>query len=184
MAKRGDLKWGTVENLQRLIDQYFEQCRDYGISPNIAGLCLALNIHKDTFYYYADGRYERRLAIPARELKQKLIDEIGESELKEMTAEKGIFSNTMLPYQGIDDIDTTKAHVSDCLKTCKTRIECWNWDVGYKLKNPAMAIFALKSAFGYTDQPQEISLSQNNLQLNIKIEQSPVKQPIITVTED
>jgi hypothetical protein len=190
MAQRGDLKWGTVENLEMLIDEYFTTCNlkdDKGLPykvPNIAGLCLHLGIHKDTFYYYADGRYEERLAIKAREEKKELIEAIGEEEIESMSKENNILCQTMLPYQGQNEIDTIKARVSDLLKTCKTRIENWNWETGYRMSNPAMAIFALKAVHRYSDQPQEINATQNNLNLNIKIEQPASNAPIITYSGD
>ena len=195
MAKRGDLKWGTPENLEMLIDGYFTMCAmkdDKGVPvkvPNIAGLCLDLGINKDTFYYYADGRYEQRLAIKAREEKQELIEALGgEEELQAVKEENGILCQALLPYQGQNEIDTIKAQVSELLKRAKIQIENWNWNQGYRMSNPAMSIFALKAVHRYTDQPQEVHNTQNNIQLNIKLDTSTAQklpnQPIITVSSE
>jgi hypothetical protein len=195
LAKRGDLKWGTPENLEMLIDTYFTMCSmrdDKGVPvkvPNIAGLCLELDITKETFYYYSEGRYEQRLAIKAREEKQELIKALGgEEELQAIKEENGIFCQALLPYQRTDEIDSIKARVSDLLKRAKLQIENWNWDQGYRMSNPAMSIFALKAVHRYTDQPQELNLHQNNIQLNIKLDttgaQKLQNQPTITVTAE
>ena len=186
MAARGQLKWGNIDKLKEAIDSYFEGCDQRDEAPNIADLSTALDIHRDTFNYYAGGRYEARLAIKARELKKELIEEHGEEGIKAISEENGIFCNSLLPYQGTDEIDSIKAQVSDVFKIAKQRIEGWNWKKGYLLKNPAMAIFALKAVHGYTDQPQELNLHQNNIQLNIKLDttgaQKLQNQPTITVT--
>jgi hypothetical protein len=147
-------------------------------------LILAIDICKETFNYYANGRYEERLAVKAREQKQDLIESAGEEELKTLTEENGILYQYALPYQRTNEIDTIKADVSATLKTARDRLEKWVWNNGFAAKNPAMAIFALKAVHGYTDQPQEINATQNNLNLNIKIEQTPQNAPKITVLED
>ena len=91
-----------------------------------------------------------------------------------------------MPWQRTNEIDSIKADVSVALKTAKQRLEGWTWRKGYELRNPAMAIFALKAVHGYTDQPQDSSqhLHQNNLQINIKVDQNPAKPPTVTVTGD
>lgn len=186
MAARGQLKWGNIDKLKEAIDSYFDRCDQRDEAPNIADLSVALGISTETFRYYANGRYEARLAIKARELKKELIEEHGEEGIKAISEENGILCNSLLPYQGTDEIDSIKAQVSAALKTAKQRIEGWNWKKGYLLKNPAMAIFALKAVHGYTDQPQELNLHQNNIQLNIKLDttgaQKLQNQPTITVT--
>lgn len=188
MAARGQLKWGNIDKLKEAIDSYFGRCDQLDEAPNIADLCIALGIHRDTFNYYANGRYEARLAIKARELKQKMIEEHGEDEIKAVSEESGILCNSLLPYQGMDEIDSIKAQVSAELKTARQRLEGWAWKKGYELKNPAMAIFALKAVHGYTDQPQEVHNTQNNIQLNIKLDTTGAQkfsnQPTITVTAE
>lgn len=188
MAARGQLKWGNIEKLKEAIDSYFGRCDQLDEAPNIADLCIALGISTETFRYYANGRYEARLAIKARELKQEMIEEHGEEELQMVSEENGILCNSLMPWQGTDEIDSIKAQVSVALKTAKTRLEGWAWKKGYELKNPAMAIFALKAVHGYTDQPAEVSLHQSNIQLNIKLDTSGAQklsnQPTITVTAE
>ena len=186
MAGRGQIKWGNIDKLKEAIDIYFGKCDQLDEAPNIADLSTALDIHRDTFNYYAGGRYEARLAIKARELKQEMIEEHGDEGIKAISEENGILCNNLMPWQGTDEIDSIKAQVSDVFKTAKQRIEGWNWKKGYLLKNPAMAIFALKAVHGYTDQPAEVSLHQSNIQLNIKLDTSNIttspKQPTIIVS--
>ena len=184
MAQRGDLKWGTVDNLNKLIDSYFNNCEATGEAPNIADLCVALDMSKETYSYYSNGRYEARLAIKAREMKQELIEAVGEEELQIMSEENGILHKFALPYQRGNEIDSIKADVSEALKRSKVRMEAYWWRFGATSKNFAFGIFALKAVHGYTDQPQETHLHQNNLQLNIKIDSAPSNAPIITVSED
>lgn len=184
MAGRGQLKWGNVEQLRTKIDEYFGECEKNGSAPNIADLCVTLDISKETYNYYSGGRYEARLAIKAREMKQELIESAGEEELQTMAEENGILGNGLLPYQCTDEIDTIKAQVSEVLKKTKVRMEGYWWRFGSTQKNFPFAIFALKAVHGYTDQPQETHLHQNNLQLNIKIDQPTSNAPIITVSED
>ena len=188
MAARGQLKWGNIDKLKEAIDSYFDRCDQLDEAPNIADLCVALKIGKETFAYYANGRYEHRLALEAREKKQELIEAQGEDAIKEITAENNIYEGNLPVYYTDDSVDSIKAQVSEALKTAKTRLEGWNWKKGYLLKNPAMAIFALKAVHGYTDQPQELNLHQNNIQLNIKLDttgaQKLQNQPTITVTAE
>ena len=184
MAGRGQLKWGDTKKLQATIDKYFGDCKDGGDAPNVAGLCITLDIHRDTYNYYAGGRYESRLAIAARDKKQDLIEAHGEDAVQDQTTEDDIYIDNLPAYYVGDNVDTIKAQVSDILKKAKTRMESYWWDFGTKSKNFPMAIFALKAVHGYTDQPEEIRLTQNNLQLNIKIDSAPSNAPIITVLED
>ena len=185
MAGRGQLKWGDIEKLKEAINTYFDKCKALDEAPNVADLSTALGIHRDTFNYYAGGRYEHRLTKKAKELKQDLIEEHGEEELKLISDENGIYCNSLMPWQGTDEIDSIKAQVSDVFKTAKQRMEGWVWKKGYHLKNPAMAIFTLKAVHGYTDQPQEVNLHQNNIQLNIRIDSSNLQNhqnpPTITL---
>ena len=71
MAGRGQLKWGNIDKLKEAIDSYFDRCDQLDEAPNIADLSVALGISTETFRYYANGRYEARLAIKARELKKE-----------------------------------------------------------------------------------------------------------------
>jgi hypothetical protein len=185
MAKRGDLKWGTVENLQMLIDQYFEQCKASGKVPTMQGMSIALDCAPSTIKYYANGEYEERLSKKALEAKEQLLLDAGsEQDYQSNIDENGIYcGDALTEYR--DEIDTTKAQVSTVLKKAKVQAEEWLHQEGFKAKNPAYFMFYGKVAYKYNDQPgQEISLHQNNLQLNIKIEQSPSKSHIVTVTDD
>jgi hypothetical protein len=172
------------------VDGYFNGCNLYEAdgtpinAPSIAGLCLRLGINKDTFYYYSDGRYEERLALAAREQKQELIETISEEKIIDSAAENGVIDQFLLPYQGMDEIDTMKKGVSDCLKRAKSRLEEWTWNQGYRMKNPAMAIFSLKAVHRYSDQPAESTLNATQLNLNIKIVNNEQKRPVIEVSKD
>ncbi|NLB78363.1 MAG: hypothetical protein GX796_05830, partial [Clostridiaceae bacterium] len=77
----------------------------------------------ETFRYYANGRYEERLATNAREQKQELLKSVGEEEVQALTEENGILQQYSLPYQRTNEIDSMKADVSVCLRSAKTRME-------------------------------------------------------------
>ena len=49
MAKR--LKWGTIEYLNTLIDEYFEKVKANGEMPNVTGLRLYIDMTDDCWKY-------------------------------------------------------------------------------------------------------------------------------------
>lgn len=148
MAKR--LKWGTIEYLQALIDEYFEQ-EDV---PTIAGLRVHLGISDNCWRYYVNDAWKTHRKSPeeAEKIKEKQIEIDGNEvfeELMEISA-KSIVND----YDDAED-ERIKAQVSLVLKRAKDRIEvCINKQI-LTAKNPAGAIFYAKSALGYRETPPE-----------------------------
>ena len=148
MAKR--LKWGTVEYLQQLIDEYF----DTEEVPTIAGLRVHLGISDTCWRYYVNDVWKTHRKSPeeAEKIREKQIEMDGNEVFEEpaATSAKSIASD----YDDIED-DRIKAQVSRALKKAKDRIEvCINRQI-LTAKNPAGAIFYAKAALGYRETPAE-----------------------------
>ena len=148
MAKR--LKWGTIEYLQALIDEYFEQEE----VPTIAGLRVHLGISDNCWRYYANDvwRTHRKSPEEAEKIREKQIEMDGNEVFEEPTgtSDKSIASD----YDDAED-DRIKAQVSLALKRAKDRIEvCINKQI-LTAKNPAGPIFYAKAALGYRETPAE-----------------------------
>lgn len=148
MAKR--LKWGTVEYLEQLIDEYFEQEE----VPTIAGLRVHLGISDNCWRYYANDvwRTHRKSPEEAEKIREKQIEMDGNEVFEEpaATSAKSIASD----YDNIED-DRIKAQVSLALKKAKDRIEVSINKQILTAKNPAGAIFYAKAALGYRETPAE-----------------------------
>lgn len=152
MAKR--LKWGTIEYLQALIDEYFEKEE----TPNIAGLCLHLGISKDTWCYYVYEKWRthrmegEELEKRKKEAEQAIADGI-------LTDDAEISAGKCIPEEfNMEDRrenDRIKARVSEALKRAQLRIEVSINKQILTAKNPAGAIFYAKSALGYRETPAE-----------------------------
>jgi hypothetical protein len=173
MAKR--LKWGTIEYLNTLIDEYFA---DPAVAPNIAGLCLKLNIHRDTWHYYTSDQWQYNRKDIEQEVKDRNAAE---------TAENGLFEELMEisgksvigDGDNIED-DVIKARVSDLLKKAQLRFEDFNNTQIYAAKNPAGPIFIAKACFGYRDNDPAETVQQ---QLPTKIIINVLPQPAKPVME-
>ena len=148
MAKR--LKWGTIEYLQALIDEYFEQEE----VPTIAGLRVHLGISDNCWRYYANDvwRTHRKKPEEAEKIREKQIEMDGNEVFEEpaATSAKSIASD----YDDAED-DRIKAQVSLVLKKAKDRIEVSINKQILTAKNPAGAIFYAKAALGYRETPAE-----------------------------
>lgn len=148
MAKR--LKWGTVEYLEQLIDEYFEQEE----VPTIAGLRVHLGISDNCWRYYVNDvwRTHRKSPEEAEKIREKQIEMDGNEVFEEpaATSAKSIASD----YDNIED-DRIKAQVSLALKKAKDRIEVSINKQILTAKNPAGAIFYAKAALGYRETPAE-----------------------------
>ena len=148
MAKR--LKWGTVEYLQQLIDEYFEQEE----VPTIAGLRVHLGISDNCWRYYVNDvwRTHRKKPEEAEKIREKQIEMDGNEVFEEpaATSAKSIASD----YDDAED-DRIKAQVSLVLKKAKDRIEVSINKQILTAKNPAGAIFYAKAALGYRETPAE-----------------------------
>ena len=143
MAKR--LKWGTVEYLEQLIDEYFELEE----VPTIAGLRVHLGISDNCWRYYANDvwRTHRKSPEEAGKIREKQIEMDGNEVFEEPM---GISDK----YDDAED-DRIKAQVSLALKRAKDRIEVSINRQILTAKNPAGAIFYAKSALGYRETPAE-----------------------------
>jgi len=150
MAKR--LKWGTIEYLQQLVDEYFEQEE----VPTIAGLRLHLGISDNCWRYYVNDvwRIHRKKPEEIEEIKEKQIEMDGSEVFEEPTetSAKSIASDG--DNINIED-DRIKAQVSLVLKRARDRIEVSINRQILTAKNPAGAIFYAKSALGYRETPAE-----------------------------
>jgi len=152
MAKR--LKWGTIEYLQQLIDEYFDQEE----TPNIAGLCLHLGISKDTWCYYVYDKWRthrmdgEELEKRKKEAEQAIADGI-------LTDDADISAGKCIPEEFSQEDrrenDRLKMRVSEVLKKAQLRIDDFVSKQLYRMKNPAGAIFYAKSALGYRETPPE-----------------------------
>ena len=152
MAKR--LKWGTIEYLQQLIDEYFEQEE----TPNIAGLCLHLDISKDTWCYYVYEKWRthrmdgEELEKRKKEAEQAIADGI-------LTDDADISAGKCIPEEFSQEDrrqnDRLKMRVSEVLKKAQLRIDDFVSKQLYRMKTPTGAIFYAKSALGYRETPAE-----------------------------
>lgn len=150
MAKR--LKWGTIEYLQALIDEYFDKEE----TPNIAGLCLHLGISKDTWCYYVYEKWRthrmdgEELEKRKKEAEQAIADGIltDDADISECIPEE-------FNMEDRRENDRIKARVSEALKRAQLRIEVSINKQILTAKNPAGAIFYAKSALGYRETPAE-----------------------------
>jgi len=151
MAKR--LKWGTIEYLQALIDEYFEKEE----TPNIAGLCLHLGISKDTWCYYVYDKW-RTHRMEGEELERRKME--AEQAIADgiLADDADISAGKCIPEEFSQDRrenDRLKARVSEVLKKTQLRIDDFVTKQIFAAKNPAGAIFYAKSALGYRETPAE-----------------------------
>lgn len=182
MAKR--LKWGTVEYLEQLIDEYFEQEE----IPNIAGLCLHLGISKDTWCYYVYDKWRthrmdgEELEKRKKEAEQAIADGILTDDA-EISAEKCILEE--FSQENRRENDRLKMRVSEVLKKAQLRIDDFVTKQLYRMKNPAGAIFYAKSALGYRETPPPEQTEQNRLPaaINIVVLPPPDKPQAIDAIE-
>jgi hypothetical protein len=177
MAKR--LKWGTIEYLNTLIDEYFEQEK----IPTIAGLRVHLGISDNCWRYYVNDvwRIHRKSPEEIEEIKDKQAEIDGNEvfeELMEISA-KSIVSD----YDDAED-DHVKAQVSLALKKAKDRIEVCISKQVLTAKNPAGSIFYAKAALGYRETAPE-QTEQNRLPatINIMVLPQPEKPKQLDIIE-
>lgn len=148
MAKR--LKWGTIEYLQQLIDEYFEKEE----VPTIAGLRVHLGISDNCWRYYVNDvwRTHRKTPEEAEKIREKQVEMDGNEVFEESMEISG--KSIASDYDNIED-DRIKAQVSLAFKKAKDRIEVSINRQILTAKNPAGAIFYAKSALGYRETPAE-----------------------------
>jgi hypothetical protein len=160
------LRWGTVEKLNALIDDYFADCSNNKLLPTPAGLCLHLGIVKETWNYYINERWRR---------KRKSEEEIErQEELQEEQTEEGIYdevgyipelANTVKEEEEKeDDIWDVriKLQVSAALKKARLRLEEWYSQLIISSKYPVGILFLMKNILLYSDNPAEIEAMKAN----------------------
>lgn len=181
MAKR--LKWGTIEYLQELIDEYFEKVKANGGMPNITGLRLHIGMSEDCWKYYCNDGYKTKRKTPEE------IEAIEEKEAQKV--EEQIFEDLMeITDSGTvsdgDDIGDyhIKERLSTTLKKAKDRIDDAIIQQAVSAKNPAYFIFYQKSAMGYRETAPE-QTEQNKLpaSINIVVMPPPEKPKALDVIE-
>lgn len=174
MAGRGQFKFGTTEALREKVANYFIQCEDDGDVPSLPGICLFLDIHRDTFWYYASGQYQERLSQKAKAARQESEQNSSDEDISENKADVDL--HLLDGYIGMDEVDAIKADVSDIFKKARERMERWWLKTGLGLKNPAFAIFYMKNAFGYSDNPNAADTDKPQV-LEVRLSIQPPDSP-------
>ncbi|NLB78072.1 MAG: hypothetical protein GX796_04280 [Clostridiaceae bacterium] len=177
MAKR--LKWGTIEYLNTLIDEYF----DTEETPTLAGLCLHLKISRECWNYYISEKWkvhrksEKEIEEVMKNKDVELIEEAFE-DLLEITDKRD--SGT---YDSIEDVHI-KALVSDSLKKAHMRYTAFIEKSIIGNKNPAGPIFLAKATLGYRETAPE-QTEQNRLPaaINIVVMPQPEKPQALQYVE-
>jgi hypothetical protein len=166
MAKK--LKWGTIEYLNVLIDEYFAPSHD-PIAPNIptlSGLCLKLDISRECWNYYISEKLKVHRKSDA-EIEAALNNK--DTELDNEAFEELLEINSKC-YIGEDDgscmnieNDIIKSLVSDALKKAQLRYTSFIEHSIMTKQNPAGPIFLAKATLGYRE--------------NDPVEQTQIKAP-------
>jgi hypothetical protein len=148
------LKWGTTKHLQELIDDYFKTAK----VPNVAGLCVKLDIHRDTWQYYATEKWKTKRKELDEEALQEIEDEREQAVLDDIMEleETGIDGEILIDGETENACyDTVKARVSVIFKKTQVRFEEFTVNEIFTAKNPAGSIFYAKSALGYRETAPE-----------------------------
>lgn len=173
MAKR--LKWGTLENLDNIISEYFEK----EPMPTVVGLRVALDISKECFNWYVSDRwkYHRKTEEEIEEIKKKEEGREAEEAFEEWEEiSPNLYLVEEFSQADSDQNYTIKEQVSVRLKKAKDKIEVFNMQAGYTAKNPAFAIFTAKSVFEYRETaPEQSNSNQLPSKITIQIMPAPDK---------
>lgn len=183
MAKK--LKWGTIEYLETLIDEYFEKTK----TPTLAGLCLHLNISKDTWSYYVSDKWRthrmegEELEEKQKEAEQSHIDGILEDDM-EVSANRYLLEE----FNQADrrENEHIKSKVSEAFKKAKLRYESHIEESIQINKNPAGPIFLAKATLGYRETAPESDGDQQSklpTTINIMVMPQPEKPREMQVVE-
>jgi hypothetical protein len=174
MAKR--LKWGTIEYLNTLIDEYFAT----EPLPSITGLRLHLGISDNCWRYYVSETWKthRKSEEEIEEIAKNQPETDANEAFEELME---ISSNSIISeYDGKSmniEEDNIKRLVSLALKKAKDRIDIFVGKQIFTAKNPAGAIFYAKAALGYRETAPEADPNQQALpsKINILIMSQPPK---------
>lgn len=167
MPKR--LKWGTIQTLQKLVEEYFETHQ----VPTIAGLCLHLGIRSDVWKHYVSERWRQK---KGSEEYEKFRTERDEEEIFQDMNE--ISPNTYVIGEGTQSIegDYVKSEVSRIFQMAKQRIDAFCSEAIFSSKNPAGAIYYSKAALGYRENDPDAGNTQPILpSINIVVLPPPEK---------
>lgn len=146
MPKR--LKWGTIQYLEQLVNEYFDTHQ----IPTIAGLCLHLGIRNDVWKHYLSERWKSKLGPEEYEKYRTERDENGIFEkLVEVSANTFVLDDGT---QSIDD-DYVKSEVSRVFQMAKQKIDAHVSEQIFSAKNPAGPIYYSKAALGYRETDGE-----------------------------
>jgi hypothetical protein len=180
MAKK--LKWGTIDYLNQLIDEYFEIAK----VPNIAGLELHLKISEETWKYYTSERWrthrksDAEIEVIEKDTENKYADGIFEDWIE---IDEKCWISEKQDCQNIEN-GSIKELVSATLKNAKKRIENYMVETMVTAKNPAGAIFYSKAALGYRETTPAEGSAQAQLPTKITINVLPAPTaPAISIEE-
>jgi hypothetical protein len=174
MAALGRFKFGTPEALQEKINNYFIKCEDEGDVPSLPGISLYLDIRRETFWYYASGKYQQYVTQQEKEAISSESEDIDKREPELIDAEYDlqIKGNS----QGEEDIGAVKMRVSNIFKKARDKMETWWLKTGLSKNNPAFTIFYMKNAFGYSDNPNGTDTDKPQV-LEVRLTIQPPDQP-------
>jgi len=160
------LKWGDLDDLQAHVDMYFALCKSDQIPPSPAGLCLHVGITRETWYYYASGRYMRHTPsyVAAKLPDDEIIDDppseddLAAVDTMDWSPKLEITGDGGKPQEWSED-QRLRRGVGDILKRAALQMEVDAITEGYKLQRlrvtPVFSMFMLKASHGYKeDAPQ------------------------------
>lgn len=175
MAKR--LKWGSLENLKDLINEYFN---DKTNIVCVVGLCLHLGITNETWAYYTSNKWatHRKSEEEVEELSKKIEDTpfeaiFDDEEYIKLSEAMEVIGNCEFSQKSRDENYTIKRQVSEIFKIAQQRIELfYNQQLILKDK-PVGAIFYCKSRLGYRETDSDSSNNNGSMPSKITIQIMP-----------
>lgn len=181
MVKR--LKWGTIENLDYLIEKYFIDTK----IPCVVGLRLCLGISDNCWRYYVQEnwrthrRTDEEIEIANKEKEDVDIGEVYE-EWQGLTVKPFLVEEFSATSR--DENDVLKARLSLSFKKAKDRLEVYCIEQILSAKNPAGSIYYSKAALGYRENDPVSSNNDNGPTFNVVIQlAAPVQVPLIDVSK-
>jgi len=184
MAKR--LKWGTLEELDRLIKEYFADENEVAC---VAGICLKLDINRDTWNYYTTNKWATKRATEEeteaieKDFEEQKHEDIFEDVLYSKDNMEVIGNNCVFTQSRAENY-TIKRLVSDIFKKAQLQIEYfYNKQLVYRDK-PVGAIFYLKAQAGYRETDSNDNNNNGSMPSKITIQIMPApNQPQIDTSK-
>lgn len=175
------LKWGTIEYLNTLIDEYFAPSTDPANPkiPTLAGLCLHLKITRETWNYYISDKWRihRKSDEEADAILKQKDEEVENGAFESLMeiSEKSVIGND----DNIED-DAIKARVSDAFKKAHLRYTEYIEQAIMCRQYPAGPIFLAKATLGYRETaPEAQQQAQLPTKIVINILPQPEQKPIV-----